>query len=132
MSLRGPRTSYSPLRWFILSDSVLESYTICGPKCPHFKMFQMQVTCPLVHHYFIFRLNKVEMCFNEIRICVCLWETRGTKNTGLFKNKKCILQVLLNLWRRDIYRLKGELLKLFSHLTSTQCEPRVTWQMSNR
>jgi hypothetical protein len=36
-----------------------------------------------------------------------------------------ILQVLLNIRRRAIYRLKGELSKLFSHLTSTRCEPHV-------
>jgi hypothetical protein len=39
--------------------------------------------------------------------------------------QKFILQVLLNIWRRYIYRLKGELSKLFSHLTSTRCEPHV-------
>jgi hypothetical protein len=39
--------------------------------------------------------------------------------------QKCILQVLLNIWRRAIYRLKGELSKLFSHLTSTRYEPHV-------
>jgi hypothetical protein len=36
-----------------------------------------------------------------------------------------ILQVLLNIWRRAIYRLKGEHTKLFSHLTSTRCEPHM-------
>jgi hypothetical protein len=36
-----------------------------------------------------------------------------------------ILQVLLNIWRRAIYRLKGELSKLFSHLTITRCELHV-------
>jgi hypothetical protein len=36
-----------------------------------------------------------------------------------------ILQVLLNIWRRAIYRLKGELSKLFSHPTSTRCEPHM-------
>jgi hypothetical protein len=39
--------------------------------------------------------------------------------------QKIILQVLLNIWRRAIYRLKGELSTLFSHLTSTRCEPHV-------
>jgi hypothetical protein len=39
--------------------------------------------------------------------------------------QKFILQVLLNIWWRAIYRLKGELSKLFSHLTSTRCEPHV-------
>jgi hypothetical protein len=27
----------------------------------------------------IFHFNELEMCFNEINICVCLWENRGTK-----------------------------------------------------
>jgi hypothetical protein len=31
----------------------------------------------------------------------------------------------IGLWRRAIYRLKGELSKLFSHLTSTRCGPHV-------
>jgi hypothetical protein len=39
--------------------------------------------------------------------------------------KKIILLVLLNIWRRAVYRLKWELSKLFSHLTSTRCEPHV-------
>jgi hypothetical protein len=39
--------------------------------------------------------------------------------------QKFILQVLLNMWRCAIYRLKGELWKLFLHLTSTRCEPHV-------
>jgi hypothetical protein len=39
--------------------------------------------------------------------------------------QKFILQVLFNIWPRAIYRLKGELSKLFSHLTSTRCEPHV-------
>jgi hypothetical protein len=29
------------------------------------------------------------------------------------------------IWWRAIYRLKGELSKLFSHLTGTRCEPQV-------
>jgi hypothetical protein len=33
--------------------------------------------------------------------------------------QKFILRVLLNIWQCAIYRLKGELSKLFSHLTST-------------
>jgi hypothetical protein len=33
----------------------------------------------LVYCCFIFQLNKVEMCLNQIHICVCLWENR-TKN----------------------------------------------------
>jgi hypothetical protein len=36
-----------------------------------------------------------------------------------------ILQVLLNILRCAVYRLKGELSKLFSHLTSTQSKPHV-------
>jgi hypothetical protein len=39
--------------------------------------------------------------------------------------QKFILQALLNIWRRAVYRLKGELSKLFSHLTSARCEPHV-------
>jgi hypothetical protein len=39
--------------------------------------------------------------------------------------RKFILQVLLNTWRCAIYRLKGELSELFSHITSTRCEPHV-------
>jgi hypothetical protein len=39
--------------------------------------------------------------------------------------QKFISQVLLNIWRHVIYRLKGELCKLFSHLTSTGREPHV-------
>jgi hypothetical protein len=34
--------------------------------------------------------------------------------------QKLILHVLLGIWRRAIYRLKGELSKLFSHLTSAR------------
>jgi hypothetical protein len=26
----------------------------------------------------LLQLNKVEMCFNESHICLCLWENRGT------------------------------------------------------
>jgi hypothetical protein len=36
--------------------------------------------------------------------------------------KKLILQILLDIWRRAIYRLKGDLSKLCSHLTSTRCD----------
>jgi hypothetical protein len=36
-----------------------------------------------------------------------------------------ILQVLLNIRWCAMYRIKGELSKLFSHLTSTRCEPHV-------
>jgi hypothetical protein len=39
--------------------------------------------------------------------------------------QKFILQVLLNIWRRTICRLQGELSKLCSHLTITRCEPHV-------
>jgi hypothetical protein len=39
--------------------------------------------------------------------------------------KKCISQVLLNMWRCAIYGLKRELSQLFSRLTSTRCEPHV-------
>jgi hypothetical protein len=39
--------------------------------------------------------------------------------------QKFILQVLLTIFWCAIYRLKVELSKLFSHLTSTQCEPHV-------
>jgi hypothetical protein len=39
--------------------------------------------------------------------------------------QKFILQVLLDIGRHAIYRLKGELLKLFSHLKGTRCEPHV-------
>jgi hypothetical protein len=39
--------------------------------------------------------------------------------------QKFILQVLLNIWRRAIYKLKGEFSKLCSHLTSTRYEPHV-------
>jgi hypothetical protein len=45
------------------------------------------------------------------------------KDVHIFK--KIILQVLLNIWRRAIYRLKGELSKLFSHFTNTRCESHV-------
>jgi hypothetical protein len=33
-----------------------------------------------MYRCFIFQLNKMEMCFNEIHIYVCLWENIGTKN----------------------------------------------------
>jgi hypothetical protein len=39
--------------------------------------------------------------------------------------QKCIFQVPLHIWRCAIYRLKGELSKLFSNLTNTGCEPHV-------
>jgi hypothetical protein len=39
--------------------------------------------------------------------------------------QKFVSQVLLNTWRRSIFRLKGELSKLFSRLTSTRCAPHV-------
>jgi hypothetical protein len=39
--------------------------------------FQIHVTYLPV---FMLRLNKVEMCFNEIHICMCLWENKETKN----------------------------------------------------
>jgi hypothetical protein len=39
--------------------------------------------------------------------------------------QKFILQALLNIWFHSIYRLKGELSKLFSHLTNTRCEPHM-------
>jgi hypothetical protein len=39
--------------------------------------------------------------------------------------EKFILQVVLNIWWCAVYRLKGEFSKLFSHLTSTRCEPHV-------
>jgi hypothetical protein len=55
--------------------------------------------------------------------------TTDISHTWLFKKKytlsKIILQVLLNIWRCAIYRLKGKFSKLFSHLTSTRCEPHV-------
>lgn len=40
----------------------------------------MPVRLLLVYHCFMFRLNKVEICFSEIHICMYLWESRGTKN----------------------------------------------------
>jgi hypothetical protein len=43
--------------------------------------------------------------------------------------QKFIFQVLLNIWRRAICRLKWEISKLFSHLTSTRCERHV-WRGS--
>jgi hypothetical protein len=50
--------------------------------------------------------------------------------SGLLKKRsiniqKFILQALLNVWRRAVYRLKGDLSNLFSLLTSTRCEPHV-------
>jgi hypothetical protein len=39
----------------------------------------MHVKQILVYRYFIFQINKVKMCLNEIYICVCLWENRGMK-----------------------------------------------------
>jgi hypothetical protein len=64
--------------------------------------------------------------------CVCVYvriHTHKQLNTGLLKIsihfQEFILQVLLNIWRSAIYRLKEELSKLFSHLTSTRCEPHV-------
>jgi hypothetical protein len=49
-------------------------------------------------------------------------------NAGLFKKKytlQKIFQVLLIIWWCAIYRLKGKLWKLFSHLTSTRYEPHM-------
>jgi hypothetical protein len=42
---------------------------MCGPKYPHSNEFQMRIKRLLVYRYFIFKLNKAEMCFNEIHVC---------------------------------------------------------------
>jgi hypothetical protein len=58
-----------------------------------------------------------------------LWNTWRWMIQGYSKRsinfQEFILQVLLNMWWRAIYRLKGELSKFLSHLTSTRCEPHV-------
>jgi hypothetical protein len=94
-------------RWNILPHLQLKtavpSKSWYPPTSSHCVTTQWASRCLLLHEY-----------------CVC---------TGLFKKKytfqKFILRVLLNIWRLAIYRLKGELLKLFSHLTWTRCEPHV-------
>jgi hypothetical protein len=79
VKLAGRERSFSMLYG---PDSVLELYTICGPKCPNFNKIkiQMHVKQLLVYRCFIFQLNKVEICFNDIHICVCLRKNRGTNN----------------------------------------------------
>jgi hypothetical protein len=52
------------------------------------------------------------------------WKIQGYSKRSIYF-QKFILQVLLNIWQCSIYRLNGELSKLFSHLTSTRCEPHV-------
>jgi hypothetical protein len=63
--------------------SRIATYAMCGSICPvfiNFK-FQIHVKCQLVYRCFVFQLNKGEMYFSKIHICVCWWENRGTKNT---------------------------------------------------
>jgi hypothetical protein len=60
--------------------------------------------------------------FKTLRRLICIIQGYSNISTNF---QKFILQVLLNIRRRAIYRLKGELSKLFSHFTNTQCEPHV-------
>jgi hypothetical protein len=59
------------------------------------------------------------MCLNQVIAYIQGYSKRS------IHFQKIILQVLLRIWQRAIYRLKGELSKLFSHLTSTRCETYV-------
>jgi hypothetical protein len=59
-------------------------------------------------------------------LTACLsWESVQGYSKRSIHFQKFILKVLLNIWRRAIYRLKGRLSRLFSHLTSTRYEPYV-------
>jgi hypothetical protein len=53
-----------------------------------------------------------------------MWILQGYSKRSIHF-QKFILQLLLNIWRHAIYRLKGDRSKLFSHLTSTRCEPHM-------
>jgi hypothetical protein len=62
-----------------------------APKCSSFNKFKFQMHAKklLVYRCFILRLNKVEMCFNELQIWMHFGENRGYKNR---------LYVRLRLW----------------------------------
>jgi hypothetical protein len=58
----------------LCSPTQFSNYTYCAiPNALNCNKFPMHAKYLFVFHYFIFKLNKVKMCFNKIHICVRLW-----------------------------------------------------------
>jgi hypothetical protein len=79
--LWGPlKGNARPLLRFMRPDSILELYTMCGPKYPNFNKFYVSNVRQIATFmpFFIFKLNEVEVCFSEIHTCVCLWENTNS------------------------------------------------------
>jgi hypothetical protein len=55
-----------------------------GPTCPTLRKIKLKIRIRYLRlvHCFMFQLNEVKMCFDEIRICVRSLEIRGTKICG--------------------------------------------------
>jgi hypothetical protein len=58
--------------------------------------FQMYVKHLPVHRCFIVQLNKMEMCFNGIHICQCLW--RKQRNEKIYPKIKLVIIKSRWLW----------------------------------
>lgn len=68
------------LTGFVRGGSVLDLHTMWSPKCRNlYVKSEIHVKQLPVYRCFIFKLHKTEMCFDDMHICVCLWENRGKK-----------------------------------------------------
>jgi hypothetical protein len=81
--LQLARQTRGSFQSFMGPDSLLKLITMFGPKCPNFKTFytfqihvkQLEL---LLYRHCMFQLNQVAIHFNEIHMCMCLWQRRTT------------------------------------------------------